>query len=88
MLFFGIHSLNRYSAFFAGYSIDRVSELFLGRFETTVAAQTKLLTMGADKWAPPAALAAPPHRPGARCSQVPSAGAEDLRGGKPDPRTL
>jgi hypothetical protein len=44
LLSFGIHKLDWYSAFFAGYSIDSVTELFLGRFEATVAEKTKLLT--------------------------------------------
>lgn len=44
LLSLGIHGLSWSSAFFAGYSIDSVTELFLGRFETTVAAKTKLLT--------------------------------------------
>ncbi len=44
LLSFGIHGMSWSSAFFAGYSIDSVTELFLGRFETTVSAETKLLT--------------------------------------------
>jgi len=44
LLSFVIHGLSWSSAFFAGYSIDSVTELFLGRFETTVALKTKLLT--------------------------------------------
>jgi hypothetical protein len=44
LLSFGIHGLSWSSAFFAGYSIDSVTELFLGRFEATAAAETKLLT--------------------------------------------
>lgn len=44
LLSFGIHGMSWSSAFFAGYSIDSVTELFLGRFEATVSAQTKLLT--------------------------------------------
>ncbi|MGA2571469.1 MAG: hypothetical protein ABSF23_13200 [Terracidiphilus sp.] len=44
LLSFSIHNLSWIAAFFGGYSIDSVTELFLGRFETTVAAKTKLLT--------------------------------------------
>jgi hypothetical protein len=44
LLSFGMHGLNWSSAFFAGYSIDSVTDLFLSRFEATVAAETKLLT--------------------------------------------
>jgi hypothetical protein len=43
LLSFGIRSLTWSSAFFAGYSIDSVTELFLGRFESTAAAKIKLL---------------------------------------------
>jgi hypothetical protein len=44
LLSFGFRDMNWSLAFFAGYSIDSVTELFLGRFEATVAAETKLLT--------------------------------------------
>jgi len=44
LLTFGIPGLSWSTAFFAGYSIDSVTEVFLGRFEATVATQTKLLT--------------------------------------------
>lgn len=44
LLSFGIHTLSWPAAFFAGYSIDSITELFLGRFESAVAVNTKLLT--------------------------------------------
>jgi hypothetical protein len=48
LLSFGIHGLSWSSAFFAGYSIDSVTEVFLGRFENTVVAKTRLLTQTAE----------------------------------------
>jgi hypothetical protein len=49
LLSFGIRPLSWSSAFFAGYSIDSVTELFLGRFDAVVAKQTKSLTASTDK---------------------------------------
>lgn len=46
LLIFSIQELSWTAAFFAGYSIDSVTELFLDRFSTTAAAKTKEITKG------------------------------------------
>ncbi len=49
LLSLGMPSLEWKSAFFAGYSIDSVTALFLARFETTVKAKTRELTGESNK---------------------------------------
>jgi hypothetical protein len=44
LLAFGVPKLDWSAAFFAGYSIDSVTELFLGRFQSLAKARTDLLT--------------------------------------------
>lgn len=49
LIMFGIPELQWQAAFFAGYSIDSVTTLFLGRFEATVKTKTQEITSQSNK---------------------------------------